>query len=198
MSKGSRTVTLEIPNELHVPLGENGKATTIPLESFNEEVLKMGLVNGFVKALGDISRGKDEKGVPLSDDAWLGARQKRVDAWLKGVWAKGERGDSNMAIVKDQFFFEQMAGGASQKSIDKLIKSTIEEYLGKDEKFTFANFLTAIGKANFPEDEKAAEEHADELEKLLMERALKRKAEQDKAASKIKIPADLAGLIKLK
>lgn len=201
MSKGSRTITIEIPNEVSVPITVDGVAVlynTIPLAEFNEEVLKIGLVNGFVKAIGDISRGKDEKGAALSDAAWQASRQKRIDGWVKGVWAKGERGDSNMALVKDQFYFEQMAAGQSNKSIEKLIKTTIGEYMEEDDKVTFANFLLAIGIANHPDDDDAAEKYAGELEAALMERALKRKAEQDKAASKIKVPADLAGLIKPK
>jgi hypothetical protein len=192
-------VTLSIPTYVNVPLGkETGLSNHIPIEDFDKAVLRMALVNGFVKALGDISRGKDDKDKENDDAAWQGLREKRIDGWKRGHWAKGERGDSNMALVKDQFYFEQMSdGGMSTRGIDKLIKDTVESTMGKDAKATFDNFLASLAKLTLPDGtESEVEAEAEALESALMERAMKRKAEQDKAADKIKVPANIAALIK--
>lgn len=201
MSNGRFEITLSLPTELNVPCGGGrGEApighTKVPLADFTKEVIQLALVNGLTGALNDISRGKDDKDKPNTDDVWLAARQKRVDAWSKGVWAKGERGDTNLSLVKDQYYFELMTERQmTTKKIDAEIKAVVEAHMPKDTKASFQNFMQALAIAHLPKgDEGEREALADQIEAALLERAMKRQAAAEKAKDAIVVP-DLSALL---
>lgn len=184
------TFTLEVANTvIRVPLADSGKVTVIDLKDISPEVLAIGLVNGFVKAIGDISRGRDENDKPLTDDAWLAMRQKRVDTWLAGSWASNRQGGGSrlVTVMAEAYDAEQAAWfNVSPSVIAAKRKETVKDVLGKDAANTFSNFLDAI--ATKQAKAKGAEPFdtiRDALEKVWTEKALALSAERAKATPDI-------------
>lgn len=197
------TVTLSVPASIPVPLGKTGQHTVIPLADFTQDVWEKAFVNGFVSALGDISRGHsdDKATIPNTDEVWAAARQKRVDSWKAGQWASIERGDSNMSLVKDQYYAEALTERMMDKAkVDAEVKATIEANMPKGTKATFANFLMALAIGFDPKaDEAEVKGIAAQIEASLLERAVEAKRKREEAAKKIKVPAlTLEGLLKKK
>ena len=188
------TVTLNVPMSVPVPLGKGtGKHTIVPISDFNQDVWEKAFVNGFVSALGDISRGFSDKAkkVPNTDEVFATARQKRVDAWLAGTWATIERADSDMALAKDQYYAEALAERfLDAGKVDAEIKATVEANLPAKTKATFANFLLALATGLDPDgDDESIREIADSVEAALVERALEAKKLREESAKKVKVPA---------
>ena len=129
-----------------LPVGDTGKVTELDIAKMPSEVLAMALVNGFMGALNNISRGKDEDNKPNSDDVWASMRQKKVDAWLKGEWSqKAGGGERAMTALKEAFIDERkLATGATSAAIEKSIKQTVKDRFGDKEPATFGRFLDAM------------------------------------------------------
>jgi hypothetical protein len=139
------TITLELPNSIKTSLGKDtGIWTEVQLNAIPANVLKAACLNGFISALNDISRGKDENDRPLSDEAWGKKRAQRVATWVKGEWTSSARSESAMSMLKDQFISEQVAGGATAKQAEASIKATVAAVFGDKEPATFARFLDAV------------------------------------------------------
>jgi len=161
-------VTIELPATITVPLGDTGKSTEVPVKQIAErpEMLRFAAIAGFMGALANISRGKDEEGKPLSDAVWATARQKKVDTWLQGDWAgKAGGGERATTALKEAFVDERKANtGATTAQIERSIKATVAEVFGKDEAATFGRFMDALavqmarrnsGNSKLPADDDA-------------------------------------------
>jgi len=186
----NKTITIEIPETLRVSLGDTGLFNEIPVGTYSDAVLRFGLINGFVKGLNDVSRGEDDDGKALTDEAWLAKRAKRMTAWNDGQWAlrgAGERGDSNLRHLKEHYFFECLTiRGLSASKTEAEIKAKVKEQLGDEAKATFDNFMLAIAtEVGGTKDEIEANYKA--IEAGLQERADKAKAEREKTAAKLDI-----------
>jgi hypothetical protein len=141
-------VTISLPATITVPLGDTGKSTEVAIQSIarNPDVLRFALLNGFMGALNNISRGKDEaSGKPNSDDVWAAARAKKVDTWLAGEWAaRASGGERQSSMIREAYVdFVKRETKATQGQVDASIKALVVEMFGKDESATFARFMDA-------------------------------------------------------
>ena len=119
----------------------------IEIGSFPVKTLEYALVNGFLSALSDVSRPKDDNGKAMDDSCWQAARDKRMVSWKQGDWAAkgGARGESAMTALKEQYIDERKAAiGATRKAVEDSIKATIKSVFGDKEPATFDNFLNAV------------------------------------------------------
>jgi hypothetical protein len=189
----NKTVTIEIPSTLRVSLGDTGLINEIPVGDYSDAVLRFALINGFIKAVNDVSRGEDDDGKALTDEAWQAKRDKRMAAWRDGQWAArgaGERGDSNLRHLKEHYYFECLTlRGMTTSKVDAEIKAKVKEILGDEAKATFDNFMLAVA-TELVEDRKdkdAIEANHKAIESGLQERADKAKAEREKTAAKLDI-----------
>lgn len=141
------TFTITVTNPLvRLPLGDTGLHTEFDISKMSEGVLGMALVNGFIGALNNISRGKGEDDKPNSDAVWASMRAKKVDAWLAGDWAsRSGGGERAMTALKEAFVDERKAAtGASSAAIEKSIKELVKATFGEKESATFARFMDAV------------------------------------------------------
>ena len=140
------TVTLSIPTSIRMPVGKDGKLENIvQLDKLPVAALQFAVVNGFLSALSDVSRPKDDDGKPMNDAAWQAARDKRASAWMQGLWAAkaGQRGEQFVTHMRNAFVAEQVAKGKTVKEIDALIVARVRALFGDKEKATFDRFLDA-------------------------------------------------------
>jgi len=182
------TFTITLSDAVRVPLGDTGKFTEVPIKDFPASTIQFAVHAGFQGALNNISRGKDEKGKPLSDDAWAALRAKRVQPWIDGTsWGSTTR-ESNIAPLKEAFIADMRAKYAemfpSDKAVEDYFAGVVKETLGKDEKATFANMMAAIAtqkaKANGSSVEDETTTLMDIYGKMAEERAEQRKAATSK------------------
>lgn len=139
-------VTLSIPASIRMPVGKDGKLeNVVQLDKLPVAALQFAVVNGFLSALSDVSRPKDDNGKAMDDDAWQAARDKRASAWFQGLWASkaGQRGEQFVTHMRNAFVAEQVAKGRTVKEIDALISARVKALFGDKEKATFDRFLDA-------------------------------------------------------
>lgn len=145
------TITIELPESINVDLGDTGLLNVVPVKEIGEkfpEVIRFAVCNGFMKALNDVSRPKEDD-EPVSDASWLAARQKRIDnAWLAGEWA-GKGGGSNgerLGTLAMELYVAAAASanGVEPKVIAKVIEGKVKSRFGKDAKLTVENKMAAI------------------------------------------------------
>ena len=189
-------ITLELPVSVSTGLGDTSLKTIVPIKDYNEDVLKFALINGFIKAVNDVSRGVDDDGKVLTDEAWLAKREKRMTAWADGQWAlrgAGERGDSNLRFLKEHYYYECLTERAmSASKVDKEMKETIKTTLGDDAKLTFDNFMLAIATSAVEDGDKdKIDAMYKDIEAELQKRADEAKAKREKAASKVDVSSIL-------
>lgn len=140
------TVSLSIPTSIRMPVGKDGKLENIvQLDRLPIEALQFGLINGFLSALSDVSRPKDDNGKAMDDAAWQAARDKRASAWYRGDWAAkaGQRGEQFVTHMRNAFIAEQVAKGKTVKETDALIAGRVKAVFGDKEKASFDRFLDA-------------------------------------------------------
>lgn len=178
-------VTLTLPTEIKVQVGKSANHTVVPVKDMSPDVLRMALLNGFIGALNNISRGEDDKGKPLSDAAWAAKRDAKVKVWLAGSWASTERGDSSVRLMKEQYISEQVAKGRTVSEVERTIKEAVKQAFGDKEAATFARFLDAVALAKEPNDAEARAKVRDAIEDGLFDRAQKAAAERAKTATKL-------------
>lgn len=142
------SITVELPESLEVALGDTGKVTKVDVTAIakHPEVLRFALINGFMGALNNISRGRGEDDKPNSDAVWASLREKRVNAWLAGEWAgRSGGGERATTALKEAFIDERRADtGATIAQVEKSIKALVESTFGKDEPATFGRFMDAL------------------------------------------------------
>lgn len=139
-------VTISIPSTIRMTVGKDGRLENIVnIDKMPIETIQFAVVNGFLSALSDVSRPKDENGKALDDAAWQAARDKRALPWKQGLWAAkaGQRGEQFVTHMRNAFVAEQVAKGKTVKEIDALISARVKALFGKDEKATFDRFLDA-------------------------------------------------------
>ncbi len=139
-------VTISIPAYIHVPVGKDGKLeNVVQLDKLPVEALQFAVVNGFMSALSDVSRPKDDNGKPMDDAAWQAARDKRTLPWKQGLWAAkaGQRGEQFVTHMRNAFVAEQVSKGKTVKEVDALISARVKALFGDKEKATFDRFLDA-------------------------------------------------------
>jgi hypothetical protein len=135
------TITLE---DFTVALGDTGLVTKVEVSKFPESAIKFAAMNGFISALNNISRGKDDNGKANSDDVWASARAKRCLPWVDGNWGSVTR-ESNVAPLKEAYIDEtrertKQSVADVEKDMTKLVRDTF----GEKEKATFGRFLDAL------------------------------------------------------
>lgn len=196
------TFTVEVANTvIKLPLGDTGLVTEFDIAKMPASVLSMALVNGFMGALNNISRGKDEDGKPLSDDVWAAARQKKVDAWMAGDWAsRSGGGERAMTALKEAFVDERKAAtGATQAQVERTIKELVKARFGEKESATFARFMDALALQLAERDEgvgegKAKPEHVAEKRAAIEAKYQGLADEAAKARAKAKAKIDLTDI----
>ena len=166
--------------------GETGLANEVPIKDFPESTIRFAVIAGFEGALGNISRGKDENDRPNSNDVWHALRQKRMNAWFKGEsWAGFER-ESVWGPMKEAFVDERReALGCSASDVEKSIKATVQEVMGKEAKATFPNFLECLAKMIAKRDGTDAADVRQKLEDKYQGLADKAAKARTAAASKL-------------
>lgn len=161
-------VTLTIANDtLRVPVGDTGLVNEFKLSDIPAEVHAIALVNGYVKALNDTSRGKGEDDKPLSDAAWQATRQKRVDTWIGGQWAATRQGGGSTFGTAMAEAYDAAASDKTGKSVRQIAtmrKDTVKAVFGDKEPATFARFLDAIATQKAGKDKDKFEAIRNELE----------------------------------
>lgn len=141
-------VTIELPDEIRYPLADTGKFTVIPVKQIAQspKQIAFAAMNGFMGALGNVSRGKDESGKPNSDSVFAAMREKRMKPWIEGAdsWGSTERGESAYTAMREVWIDDYRARtNATHKEAEAFIRAKVEERLGKDTKATFGAFLDA-------------------------------------------------------
>ena len=195
-------VTIDLPESIKVALGDTGKFTTVAVGDIaksHPDVIKFAALAGFMGAINNVSRGKDDNGKANSDNVWAAMRDKRCAPWLTGTWATVERGESQYSGMREAFLAECIAKlGMTSKQVDALIKEKVLERLGKDSAATFSNYLEATAleyvEAGQFTDKEAAR---DALESYYGEAAEKAAAARAKVQAKVVVPMlDLAAFKK--
>jgi hypothetical protein len=191
----------ELPASITVPLGDTGLSTEVPIKAIAEahpELIRFAVCNGFIGALNNISRGKDDSGAAFSDAVWAGMRQKKVDTWLQGDWAaRAGGGDRATTVLKEAYLDERKAAtGATTAALEKSIKATVQDTFGKDEPATFSRFMDAVALLVTRRDRTGADEAADEFKAAVGEtrarfEAKYRKLAEEAAAKRAKVKASI-------
>lgn len=183
------TMTIELPKSIRTSLGDTGKWTEVPLEQMPKRVVEQAVLNGFIGALCNISRGKDEHGKANGDDVWARKREAKVKTWLGGDWASTERGEQGMTLLKEQFVSEQVTlAGMTVKACEAAIAELVKETFGKEERVTFSRYLDAV--ATHLAKEEGASDYATiraEIEADLAARAEAAAEERRKASAKVDV-----------
>lgn len=151
------TASVELPAVLKVPTYGADKTvlfeTTVDLQAImaaNPVMLRFAALAGFIGALNDVSRGKDDKtGAANSDAVFESMRAKRAAVWLTGVWSsKGGGGERALTAVREAYVDDVRAKtGASVREVEANIKATVASAFGDKEPATFAKFIEAMGLA---------------------------------------------------
>lgn len=157
MANGIFSITIaDLPAEMQVPVGDTGKTTTLRLKDFAPSVIRSAVINGFIGALNNVSRGKDdETGKPNSDDVWASMRQKRADVWAAGDWAGRGGGGAEAKGLKEAYIAERLQAGSTLAKIEAAMKAQVIAIFGSkptDDKapavpVSFDNFLKAVATA---------------------------------------------------
>lgn len=195
-------VTIELPESVTVALGDTGKETKVDVKAIAQahpDVIRFAVINGFMGALANVSRGKDDDGKANSDAVWATMRQKRADVWMSGEWAgKGGGGERASAALKEAFVAERVAAGATTAQIDKAIKAEVKEAFGDKEPATFARFLDALAirlhKRDFGADAAKHPEQVSEYRERIEAKYRKLAEDAAKARAKAKDALDLSSL----
>lgn len=141
-------VSIELPETVAVATGETGKSVTIDIQAIakaHPQLLRFAVVNGFLGAMNNVSRGKDEAGAANSDAVWHSLREKRAAVWMSGEWAgKGGGGERATTGLKDAFVAERMAAGATSAQVEASIKGAVKQAFGDKEPATFSRFMDAL------------------------------------------------------
>lgn len=163
-------VTFEVADTLSVPVGDTNKTTVVDIAAIYKafpDVCRFALINGFVGALNNVSRGKDEDtGKPNSNDVWASMREKRAAVWLRdGTWAGRGGGGAESKGLKEAWLADRLAAGSTIAKAEAAMKAMVISVFGSkpnDDKasavpVTFDNFLRAVATtAARREDAKAA------------------------------------------
>lgn len=182
-----QTVSIQLPESIRVPLGDTGKSTEVRVADIakqHPDLIRNAALQGFIGALNNISRGKDEQGKALSDDVWATARQKKVDVWMQGDWAgKSGGGDRATTQLKEAYVDERKeATGATTAAVERQIKDTVANVLGKDTSATFANFMSAVALVVARRDNAGADENSEAFERAVDETRARFEAKYQKLA----------------
>jgi len=188
---------IELPESLEVATGDTGKSVKLDVKALaaaHPEIIRFAAMNGFIGALNNISRGKDDNGAANSDDVWHAQRNKKVDTWMRGEWAaRSGGGERASAALKEAFVDERKAlTNATTAQIERSIKDTVQQVFGKDESATFSKFMDAVAllmarrEAN---DDKLAADHKLVSEKREAIEAKYRKLADEAAARRAKASA---------
>jgi hypothetical protein len=186
----SITISIELPTDVKVALGDTGRETLIPVSAIakaHPQVIRFAVLNGLIGAVNNVSRGKDENGKENSDDVWASMRDKRVAVWMTGDWAgKGGGGERASAALKEAFIAERLAAGATMRQIEAAIKAAVKDAFGEKEPATFSRFMDALaltlsardngGKPAKAEDVAAMRDRIEAKYKGLAEEAAKQRA----------------------
>lgn len=180
--------SITLPGSITVQLGDTGKTTLVPIGTFPASTIQFAVLQGFMGALNNISRGKDENDRPNSDDVWLAAREKRMNAWRDGTaWGSTTR-ESNVAPLRQAYIDETRARTKQtvaevEKDMAALIKST----LGEKEKATWANFLDALATAIGKERKMPVEEVKEKLEAKYAKMADEARKDREGVSAKLDV-----------
>lgn len=189
--------SIELPNEIKVPVSDTGLFTVVPVKEIatnHPDVIRFAALAGFMGALNNISRGKDEKtGRPNSDDTFAATRDKRVKPWLAGSWASTERAESQFTQWREVYIADCVTAGMTVSAAESAIKAKVAERLGKDTKATFANFIEASAIEYAEGGEMDRDQAREALENYYASEAERRAKELAEAGEKVKPPViDLA------
>jgi hypothetical protein len=208
-------VTIELPESVACEqMGDNGALlfkTTVDLKAIaaaHPDVLRYAVINGFIGALNNVSRGKDDNGRPNTDAVFESLRAKRAAVWMTGQWAgKGGGGQRVSTPLREALFDERRDSfGETRAAAERHLADTVKSVLGDKEAASFDNYCLAVGTLIAKEDagdkapEQAAIEAAAETVRThyatLAAEAAKRLAEAAKAVKTPKL--DLAAFRKPK
>lgn len=183
------TMTVELPATIRTSLGKTGKWTEVPVGQMPQRVIEQAVLQGFIGALCNISRGTDEHGRTNSDDIWARKREAKVKTWLGGNWMASERGEQGMTLLREQFICEQMQiAGMTVSACEAAIAELVKETFGKEERVTFGKYLDAVATHLAKED--GAEPYATiraEIEADLAARAEAAAEERRKASAQVDV-----------
>lgn len=86
-------------------------------------------------------------GASATDAEKAANMQKKLDAWKRGEFEVTGGGKTSLGQMKDAYIDKVIAAtGCGQSDVEKAMKATIVEVLGKDAKGSMDNFLTAHSK----------------------------------------------------
>jgi hypothetical protein len=142
------TVSIELPESVKVAVGDTGAETLVDIKAIaaaHPQVLRFAVLNGFIGALNNVSRGKNDDSAANSDAVWASLRDKRAAVWMQGDWAgKGGGGERQSAALRDAYVAERLAAGMTSAQVDKSIKDAVKATFGDKEPATFSRFMDAV------------------------------------------------------
>lgn len=183
--------------KIEITLPETVLIRNIDGKPFNVDVAKLAthpqvladLAMGGMKIIGNNtynSGGKDAK--PAERMAEL---ERRVNGWYAGnyVTVGGPR-DSLAGDMKEAFIANRVAKGMTVGDAEKLIRATVTEVFGKDDKATFGRYLDAVATQVAKAKKVEYQTVRDEIEASALAAAEKLRADRAKASAAIVIDAD--------
>jgi len=181
-------VTIELPNELRVPVGKTGKVTVVPLKTYSPKLIQFAVLQGITGALNDVSRGKNDKDQPNSDEVWAALRDKRITAWTQGQWTLSRQGGGSTIVgrMKEAYIVEQCAvHNCAASLIESKIKQTVHQVFGEKETANFTKFLDALATLVSKDRKLDFDDVRQKLETKYTDAAVELMASREKVADKI-------------
>lgn len=191
------TVSIELPSSMFIRNDSKGKAINLPLEKVPAAVIAELVTAGATVILNNTYNGGGKERQVADKEA---AMLKRMDAWLAGSFTMIERGESQYTAMREQYYAEQAERGKGRGEVDKAIKATVADVLGKEVAASFSNFLEAVARIKFaalPKDEAKGTSILgirEEIEKALAERTAEAARKRAELAASLKIDAADLGL----